>query len=439
MVSPTTYFRQIRAAENQYSGVTFEPLNEQFVPVAASMQRLSASKQAETNKQIAAGQPSSCNASAVSTQCLRDYYQTSSYSAKSASKQFIGISGFLEEYASYSDLQKYLQKQRPEAAKAGYKFTTVELDGSYNDQNDAGVEANLDVQTVAGVGYPIPSTYYSVAGSPPYTPDAATPTNTNEPYTTEFEYLLSQSDDNLPSILSTSYDDDEQSVPVSYQKRVCMEAAALGARGVTVLMAAGDNGVGTDGDCYSNDGKKTRKFLPQFPSSCPYVTSVGATQNFAPERAVGPSYYGGGGFSDVWPMPKYQKKTVKAYVKSLNGKYKGLYNPKGRAYPDLSAQGYAFLITLNGTVGRVSGTSASTPLTAAILGLINDKRLSEGKSRLGFINPALYGGAGAKGLHDITIGSNKGCETDGFPAQKGWDAATGWGTPRFQKLAKALG
>lgn len=137
-------------------------------------------------------------------------------------------------------------------------------------------------------------------------------------------------------------------------------------------------------------------------------------------------------------MPRYQKSVVPAYVDSLNGKYKGRYNPKGRAYPDLSAQSLDFVIVIDGNYARISGTSASTPLTAGILGLINDKRLTAGKSTLGFINPALYKGAGKKGLRDITVGSNKGCNTDGFPATKGWDAATGFGTPDFAKLSKVF-
>lgn len=438
LVSPTTYFRQIRALNQHKSGVIFEPLEENYKPITG-MQRISSDKQASSNAQVAAGQPTSCNATRVTAQCLRDYYQTSDYKVQSTTNQLIGISGFLDEYANYADLQNYLVNQRPDAAKANYKFSLVKLAGSNNSQADPGVEANLDVQTVAGIGFPIPSTYYSTAGSPPFKPDELTPTNTNEPYTTEFEYLIRQPNNKLPSILSTSYGDDEQTVPVAYQRRVCYEAAILGLRGTTVLFSSGDNGVGPDGKCVSNDGKKTRKFLPAFPASCPYVTAVGGTQNFSPERTVGPSFYGGGGFSETWPQPIWQREAVNAYVASLNGKYDGLYNKQGRAYPDLSAQSLDFVISINGTFGRVSGTSASCPLTAGILALLNDKRLAAGKPKLGFLNPALYSGAGAKGLNDITIGSNNGCDTDGFPATKGWDAATGWGTPKFKQLSAVLG
>ena len=47
----------------------------------------------------------------------------------------------------------------------------------------------------------------------------------------------------------------------------------------------------------------------------------------------------GGGFSNYFKAPKYQKNTVDAYVTSLHGLHHGLYNPNGRAYPDVAAQG----------------------------------------------------------------------------------------------------
>lgn len=43
-------------------------------------------------------------------------------------------------------------------------------------------------------------------------------------------------------------------------------------------------------------------------------------------------------------------------------------------------------------------------------------------------NPWLYSKA-YKTFTDVTIGSSFGCGTNGFPAQAGWDAVTGFGTP----------
>jgi tripeptidyl-peptidase-1 len=110
------------------------------------------------------------------------------------------------------------------------------------------------------------------------------------------------------------------------------------------------------------------------------VTTVGATQGFNPEVAAmdtsfDPPFYSGGGFSNYFPAPSYQKSTVSAYVKSLGNQYQGLYNPNGRGYPDVSAQGAHFKIAWAGAATNfttVSGTSASTPLFAGIVALLNE-------------------------------------------------------------------
>lgn len=70
------------------------------------------------------------------------------------------------------------------------------------------------------------------------------------------------------------------------------------------------------------------------------------------------------------------------------------------------------------------------------MALVNDALLAEGKPVLGFLNPWIYGG-GYKALTDVVSGSSYGCNTTGFPAQAGWDAVTGFGTPNFPKLVEA--
>jgi tripeptidyl-peptidase I len=105
----------------------------------------------------------------------------------------------------------------------------------------------------------------------------------------------------------------------------------------------------------------------------------------------------------------------------------------GRAYPDLAAQGQSFAFVWNNTFGTISGTSAATPLTAGIIALVNDALIDAGHSPLGFLNPWLYR-KGHRGLTDILSGTAVGCGVDGFPALKGWDAVTGFGTPVFPEL-----
>jgi tripeptidyl-peptidase I len=72
-------------------------------------------------------------------------------------------------------------------------------------------------------------------------------------------------------------------------------------------------------------------------------------------------------------------------------------------------------------------------LTSGIIALVNDALIAAGKPPLCFLNPWLYR-KGYKGLTDILSGSAVGCGVDGFPARKGWDAVSGFGTPVFSEL-----
>lgn len=252
------------------------------------------------------------------------------------------------------------------------------------------------------------------------------------------DYVLAQKA--IPYTITTSYGDDEQTVPFSYAKRVCAEFAQMGARGTTLFFSSGDSGVGENGTCVSNDGKNTTKFLPSFPASCPYVTAVGGTRSFSPEIVaydVSNGYVAGGGLSEYFPRPSYQDKQVEDYLSSIGSLHKGLYNPSGRAYPDIAAQGYRFLITYAGRNTFLDGTSASSPAAAAVLTNVNDALIAAGKRPLGFLNPWLYKSNGA-GFNDIVSGNIWGCNTSGFPAQKNWDLATGFGTPDFKKIRDAV-
>lgn len=55
---------------------------------------------------------------------------------------------------------------------------------------------------------------------------------------------------------------------------------------------------------------------------------------------------------------------MKSYLKSIGSLHKGLFNPNGRAYPDIAAQGDRFAVVLNGTADAFRGTSVSSPVAA---------------------------------------------------------------------------
>jgi len=401
--------------------------------------------------------------SAITLNCLADLYGFAGY--KSTGRASVGVSGFLEQYAQFDDLTTFLKTYNPAAADGN--FSVVSVNGGMNLQNVTlrrnFVEANLDIQYTVGISYPANNTYFTTAGRPPIVPDLVVTINNSEPYLEYLEYLLSLP--TLPSVLSTSYGEPEQTVPLSYRLSVCNQFARLGARGVSVIFSSGDAGPGAS--CRTNDGRNSTRFQPVFPAACPWVTSVGATMGVSPERAVS---FSGGGFSNTWAAPAYQRSAVETYFRTQAASWQPFsryFNRTGRGLPDVAAQGCNFEIILAGRVARVNGTSASAPAFAGIIALVNDYRIRNGRKSLGFLNPVLY--RNAKAFTDVTHGSSVGCTGlrggspiaggprivpgAGWNATDGWvrrsdctvaiamltyldgqDPATGLGTPRFGKL-----
>lgn len=425
LVAPTTYFGAMHSL-SAIPNSAFQPFAHKASPDA------SPSGAAKVNASCAA---------VITPDCLMNLYQTKGYKTKATKKNALGLAGYLEQYANKKDLQQFFTTLDKPDVNSSFKF--VGINGGINPQTqaDAGVEANLDVQYGRAISAKTPTTYYVTGGRPPIQPpDTNGSGNTNEPYLDFLNYILKQK--TIPQTFSTSYGDDERTVPFSYASRVCKEFAQLGARGVSVIFSSGDAGVSS-----FNCSKPNAPFAPAFPAGCPYVTAVGATESVNPEVAVSTAiagFYSGGGFSNYFKQPSYQKSAVTAYLKKLGTQNKGQYNKTGRGYPDVAAQGSNFEIVYQGQTGLVGGTSASSPTFAAVISLVNDYLLSKGKKPMGFLNPFLYAG-GYKALTDITTGSNPGCQTTdagyatnkGFPVEKGWDPVTGFGTPLLPKLQAA--
>ncbi|KAK4553188.1 hypothetical protein LTR86_009718 [Recurvomyces mirabilis] len=295
------------------------------------------------------------------------------------------------------------------------------------------------------------------------------------------------------NVISVSYGGQEADVPIAYQKRQCLEFLKMGLQGVSFLFASGDAGVGNypasqggiDGEtgCL---GPKGDVFNPTWPNTCPYITNIGGTKVYPnhsvitepqPESAANDpaagGYSSGGGFSNIYPIPDYQAAAVASYFanfsppfpyycalapdtngtttgsgtpydllnitalqsgtqgKENNGTL-GLYNRIGRGVPDVSANGDEIATFVKGKYVVSGGTSASTPIFAAVLNRINEERLGLGKGPVGFVNPVLY--RHPEVLNDVVNGTNMGCGHEGFNAVKGWDPVTGLGTPNYPKM-----
>ena len=219
-------------------------------------------------------------------------------------------------------------------------------------------------------------------------------------------------------------------------------------------------------------GEMDSPFYPMYPSSSPWVTSVGATQlpptthpsgacdapvssrdaasEVAASVRTGAGVTSGGGFSLLSRRPGYQAAAVDAYLAAAGSlPPDGTFNTEGRGYPDVSLNGHKYLIFEGNGVTEVDGTSASAPALAALVTLINDELLAAGATPLGFLNPLLYYLASDEGaarfpgvFNDIQSGDNRCAETYccrfGFDSAEGWDPVTGLGTVNFPRLRDAV-
>jgi kumamolisin len=234
---------------------------------------------------------------------------------------------------------------------------------------------------------------------------------------------------NNPSIVSISWGGPESSW--TQQAMTSMDEAfqAAAAMGVTVCVAAGDDG--------STDGVTDNLNHVDFPASSPNVLACGGTKLVASGNSITSETVWnelannegatGGGISDVFPLPSYQSGAgVPPSVNPNHNVGRGVPDVTGNADP---TTGYVTLVDGNPDV--IGGTSAVAPLWAGLIALINE---SIGKPA-GFINPLLYQDASTAGdFNDITTGNN-----GAYSAAKGWDACSGLGSPIGTQVAAALG
>ncbi|KAF7368229.1 Family S53 protease [Mycena venus] len=341
--------------------------------------------------------------------CLQAKYNIPITSATQLSNT-ITVTGFQFNNPSVFLTQSFLNFMRPDKT-FNVTFGTRYVAGASNSTSEGNSEVSLDMEYVMGLATDVPVTSLGIG--------PATPTPADFPSLLLEGFGVLLNDTNPPQVVSTSYGADESFYTPAISESVCNLFMQLGARGVSLLFSSGDGGVQTGSSTGVGDNTATCKaFGPTFPSGCPWVTSVGATRNVVEIAA----FLSSGGFSNVFPAPSYQAADTAAYVAQLGSTYQGMYNASGRGFPDVSALGLDFQIRDHRFGWQTdSGTSASTPVFASVISLINDRLIEAGKSPLGFLNPFL----------------NPGCNTTGFAAGAGWDPVTGLGSPNFPKLLAA--
>jgi len=291
-----------------------------------------------------------------------------------------------------------------------------------NDELDTSIEVNMDVQIVAGL---CPKADIFVYFAP----------FTQKGWVDLLNKVMSGDPAN-PTSLSISWglaeDAPDWSQAALQEINNRLNAAAM--LGITVCVSSGDDGSGDQ----LNDGHAHI----DFPSSSPFVLSVGGTmlsgtpQNLSEQvwwespgrRTNKGGGSSGGGVSVVFPRPQWQN--VK--IQSLN---KGSID--GRVIPDVAAlAGPPFYDLI--FVGRDfpnGGTSASAPLWASLIARLDENQPVTKRHR--FLTMLLYGSGpsgsprGSVGCTDIKSGQNASHPQPGvgYRAQPGFDAVTGWGVP----------
>lgn len=274
-------------------------------------------------------------------------------------------------------------------------------------------------------------------------------------------------DQGLAPVLSESFGGCEEKFSSSYLSALEMQAQKANAEGITWLASSGDSGAA---DCDHDQIIATQGLTVNVPASVPEVTAVGGTEfnegngtywsasnsvtgesalSYIPEVTWNDTASqdrlaaSGGGVSSFYPKPVWQVGT-------------GVPNDGRRDLPDLSFtasavhDGYLICTQNNCTNGiplsGIGGTSASTPVFAGIVVLLNKYLLAQGtisQAGLGNINPTLYGLAqipfNPPIFHDVTIGNNDvpcqagtvNCPSGGsigYNAGPGYDLVTGLGS-----------
>jgi len=228
-----------------------------------------------------------------------------------------------------------------------------------------------------------------------------------------------------PSILSISWGGPEDTW--TDQAWTAMNAALqdAAAMGVTVTVAAGDDG--------ATDGSPDNSLQVDFPASSPFVLACGGTKLLASTTAISGEVVWdelasgdgatGGGVSRTFAIPAWQSNA--GVPPHPDTKF------AGRGVPDVAGDAdplTGYVTRTDGQEGVIGGTSAVAPLWAGLTALLNQHL---GK-HLGFVNPVLYG-KGTSAFRDIVSGNN-----GHYSAARGWDACTGLGSPNGTELLKAL-
>ncbi len=312
----------------------------------------------------------------------------------------------------------------------------IKVDGGVGSGTGAG-EAALDIEDVIGLA---PGVSIDVYQEP------------NGGDTDTYDLYSAIVKDDADQVVSTSWgacELDSDSSLISSEHTLFAMAAT---QGQTVFAAAGDSGSTA---CYGDGSSNGGNLSADDPASQPYVvgvggTSIGATSENVWNNSSISNGAGGGGLSVDWCMPSYQDKTaipglISSYSRTAGSC--GTKVPYVRQVPDVSADAdpyTGYVIDYSGSWQAFGGTSAAAPLWAAVAALTDASPFCSdyGSGAAGVRPEGLYKMVGAdhsyiytggEALYDVTSGNNdytpSGYSGGLYPATRGYDMASGLGTP----------
>eukprot|EP01013_Petalomonas_cantuscygni_P013635 TRINITY_DN280_c0_g1_i2.p1 TRINITY_DN280_c0_g1~~TRINITY_DN280_c0_g1_i2.p1 ORF type:complete len:549 (-),score=141.96 TRINITY_DN280_c0_g1_i2:221-1828(-) len=330
------------------------------------------------------------------------------------------VAEFQGQYANDADLKSFFTNLVPNAQSGD--DTIYAYKG--NQGSGYGVEALLDIEYIMGIAPGVKTEFWAWRNFD-FCSDLKNWTTT----------IINDADAPLVHSVSYGWQGDLSQIGCTTDEitDVDNDFKTLATRGISIIFASGDSGSAYDGS----------KLWPSWPASSPFVTAVGATcftdESKSEEQAT-TQFGSGSGFSDMFTVATWQRQAVQAYLQSQSSlPPSNMWSRGGRGTADVSALGEGYKVYVNGQVEDVGGTSAAAPAFAALISLVNDKRVSNGQRPLGYLNPWIY--KNPSFFTDVTKGTDKvsrgGSPLEyGFDAASGWDPATGLGTPKFDKLSQ---
>jgi kumamolisin len=308
-----------------------------------------------------------------------------------------------------SDLQTYFQG----LGLSTPSVTAVAVDGGSNSPGtDTGsdTEVMLDIEVAGAVAVDAAIVVY-------FAP------NTDQGFIDAISQAIHDTT-HQPSVVSISWGGSEDSWTSQGRTQMEQILTEAGGLGVTVTVAAGDNG--------STDNVADGRQHVDFPAAAPHALACGGTSlrasgaQISSENVWNTTDHGttGGGISRQFAPPAYQSAAKVPNNVDTNAPGRGVPDVSGDADPQTG-----YRVRADGQDQTVGGTSAVAPLWAALIALLNQ---SAG-APLGFAQPRLYPLLGSAAFRDITSGNN-----GSYSAGPGWDACTGLGSPNGTVLAQRL-